>query len=379
MRDGISIWKSEKHGCYIFQVSFRDLEGKRKRIQRRAKTKSEAERRALDLARSPELQTSREIDVKIADLLDKYINEQRPRIRSSSLGNSVHLIQLYLLPVLGSQRVSTVKVDAIEQLLLNLYDRGLAVGTVNTVRVKAHALFQFAMRKGLISENPVRLVRPFVCQGEDKTQVRSPWTAVEARAALAAFRGTNLEVFLSLALATGMRKGEILALRWKDINFENSTIRVQRSRGERKILTTSNEVSIGVIEGPTKTSSSNRVLAMSQGLFRVLWDEFVGRQNSGSVDPEQHVILGVKGKPISISYLTKSFNCELEKSSIRRIRIHDIRHTVATLALEHGAPLEEVSQGFGHKGIEVTKRIYGSSVQGLADRFVDRVSQALFD
>ena len=81
---------------------------------------------------------------------------------------------------------------------------------------------------------------------------------------------------------------------------------------------------------------------------------------------------------MSPSYLTRAFNRRLKASGVRRIRIHDLRHTVAHLALEAGVLLEEISQGFGHTGVEITKRTYAPAVQALSDRFAKKVSTILF-
>jgi integrase len=93
---------------------------------------------------------------------------------------------------------------------------------------------------------------------------------------------------------------------------------------------------------------------------------------------DQHLILGANGSPMAPSYLTRAFNRKLEQAGIRRIRIHDLRHTVAYLALEAGVALVEISQGFGHNGVEVTKRTYAPAVQALSDRFARQVSKLLF-
>lgn len=378
MRDGTSVWYSEKYKRWIFQVSFRDSRGKRVTIQRRAKTKSEAERRAIDLARSPNLKAMRSTSLDVEVLIGRYVEYQNMRIRSSSLANSVHLLRLYVVPVMGTRNIEKVDSAAIEDLMISLARANLRTSSINTVRAKVHALFAFAFRQGLVDSNPVKNVPRYAELGSKPSQVQQPWSLVEARSALAAFRGSDLEAFLVIALSTGMRKGEILGLRWSDVNFGNLTLKIQRSRGERRQIGPTGNIEIKLTYGAPKTQASTRTLPMSEDLAASLIRLRDQRFQGSSLIPEEHLILGANGAPMSPSYLTRAFNRKLKASGVRRIRIHDLRHTVAHLALEAGVLLEEISQGFGHTGVEITKRTYAPAVQALSDRFAKKVSTILF-
>lgn len=378
MRDGTSVWYSEKYKRWIFQVSFRDSRGKRVTIQRRAKTKSEAERRAIDLARSPNLKAMRSTALDVQGLIGRYVEYQNMRVRSSSLANSVHLLRLYVVPVMGTRNIEKVDAAAIEDLMTSLARANLRTSSINTVRAKVHALFAFAFRQGLVDSNPVKNVPRYAELGSKPSQVQQPWSLIEARSALAAFRGSDLEAFLVIALTTGMRKGEILGLRWSDVNFGNLTLKIQRSRGERRQIGPTGNIEIKLTEGAPKTQASIRTLPMSDDLAASLMRLRDQRFEGSSLIPEEHLILGANGAPMSPSYLTRAFNRKLKASGVRRIRIHDLRHTVAHLALEAGVLLEEISQGFGHKGVEITKRTYAPAVQALSDRFAKKVSTILF-
>lgn len=378
MRDGTSVWYSEKYKRWIFQVSFRDSRGKRVTIQRRAKTKSEAERRAIDLARSPNLKAMRSTALDVEGLIGRYVEYQNMRIRSSSLANSVHLLRLYVVPVMGTRNIEKVDSAAIEDLMISLARANLRTSSINTARAKVHALFAFAFRQGLVDSNPVKNVPRYAELGSKPSQVQQPWSLVEARSALAAFRGSDLEAFLVIALSTGMRKGEILGLRWSDVNFGNLTLKIQRSRGERRQIGPTGNIEIKLTDGAPKTQASIRTLPMSEDLAASLIRLRDQRFQGSSLIPEEHLILGANGAPMSPSYLTRAFNRKLKASGVRRIRIHDLRHTVAHLALEAGVLLEEISQGFGHTGVEITKRTYAPAVQVLSDRFAKKVSTILF-
>lgn len=378
MRDGISVWFSAKEQRWVFQISYKDETGKRHRIQRRAKSKSEANRRALDLARSLHLKAMVTRSNRFDELMKDYASTMTHQVRPNSLAASMHLLTLYVYPVFGKKKIDEIKVPQVAELLNKLRTSGLSVNTVNTVRAKFHALMQFALSQGRIDLNPVSRVKPLKSKLGDETQVKAPWSLGEVRDVLRAFSGHFLEVFLLFALTTGMRKGEILGLQWRDIDFDNKHVRVEKSRGERRSLNPDQSISVSVEVGPTKTKSSNRHLPLTNRLIDHLVELRRSRELRGhSTGPEDYLVLGAKGQPISPSYLAKAIATQLRAHEIRQIRIHDTRHTVAVLALEDGVPLEEVSQGLGHSGVEITKRIYAPAVQGLSDRFVNRMDQII--
>lgn len=378
MRDGISVWYSAKEQRWVFQVSYKDETGKRHRIQKRAKTKSEANRRALDLARSPHLKTLVTRNNRFDELIKDYASTMTHQVRPNSLAASMHLLNLYVRPVVGKKKINEISVPQVAELLNKLRTSGLSVNTVNTVRAKFHALMEFALTQGRIDFNPVSRVKPLKYKLGDETQVKAPWSLGEVQNVLRAFSGHFLEVFLLFALTTGMRKGEILGLQWRDIDFENKQVRVEKSRGERRSLNADQSISVSIEVGPTKTQSSNRHLPLTTRIIDHLVELRRRRQLIGhSIGPEDFLVLGANGQPISPSYLGKSIANQLRVNNVRRIRIHDIRHTVAVLALENGVPLEELSQGFGHSGVEITKRTYAPVVQGLSDRFVNRMDQII--
>jgi integrase len=377
-RDGISVWPAKAASYWVFQVSYRDDSGQRRRIQRRANTKTEAYRRAQDLQRSLQFNANSVERARFDELLTDYTETMRHQVRPNTLATSVHLMKLYVSPTLGSKLVNGITVTDVSNLLNRLKAKGLTVGTVNTVRAKLHAIMQFALMQSKVNFNPVSRVRPLRLQQGDRTQVKPPWTLEEVKLVLKAFQGSFLEAFVLIALTTGMRKGEILGLQWRDIDFGENQIRVEKSRGEKRKLNSNLSVSTSNEVGPTKNMSSIRVLPLTAKVRACLEELREARRHLGVAAGESDfVVLGMGGEPISPSYLGKAIARTLSANGIRQIRIHDTRHTVAVLALEAGVPLEEISQGLGHSGIEITKKTYAPMVRALSDRFVNRMDQLL--
>lgn len=378
MRDGISVWFSERENRWVFQVTYKDQTGKVRKIQRRAKSEREAHIRANDLARSSSLKNAHLKKPKFDQLLEQYAKFKASKMLLSSLANNLHILKLYASPFFKDLRVDQITPDQVANWMDALEGRGLKTQTINTARSKLSAILNFACQKKYVESNPVAYVPRHHQQPGAPTQVQSPWDLYETRQALRAFKGHLLEPFVVLGITTGMRKGEILGLRWSDIDFANSQIRVRRSRGERRVAISPSEFVVRVEDGPTKTASSLRSLPLTPVLREVLEGHQKYLQSIGQeVSPNSYVICSASGTPLSPSHLGKVFRRVLEKNNIRKIRIHDLRHTAAVLALEAGVPLEAISQGLGHQGVEITKRTYAPVVPALSDRFVNQISEIL--
>ncbi len=378
MGNGVSVWKSKNAQTWIFQVSYKDADGNRRRIQRRAKSKREALARANEILRSPKLNQMHERKPTVSELIRHYKADQENRMRSSTLANNLHLLGLYSVPQFGNRRIDSLTAPMVSKWMQDLKGKGLKISTINTARAKLHALFQFAVQRELLDANPISKVPPFKAQANSSTQVCDPWSLEEAKSALAAFKGNLIEIFVAFALTTGMRKGEILALRWCDIDFESNQIRISKSRGEKRIVLSDERVITAVEDGFVKTRASLRSLPLPSLVRHLLETRRATLLSEGHAPNDQdYVVTGENRQAISPSFLAKVFKRTLQIHGIRRIRIHDLRHTSAVLALEAQVPLEDVSQGLGHNGIEVTKRIYAPVVPALSDRFVNRISEVL--
>jgi integrase len=376
--DGISVWLDPKSNRWIVQCRIVHPGQKPLKIQRRARSKREAIRIGQELRLSAS-SARRKVTLQTFDLvLEKYAAEKKYEVQESTLSNYVHLLRLYGATVFGSRDFRSITAAEISELLVSLRARGLSASTVNTIRSRFVDLFKFAKQRGHTDLALENCVKRHKVNHTTNSKVQMPWSVDECRKALAAFKGSALEVFVSIALTTGMRKGEILALRWGDISEKDNSLRITKSRGEKRLLTVDGRFVTKMVEGSTKTVSSLRTLELNPVVLEALERHKVQLQHLGiDVLPESYVVVGEKGNPISLSALHRTFKRVCLHEGLRLIRVHDMRHTVAVLALEAGADLVEVSQGLGHSGVEITKRVYAPIVPGLSDRFTSRVYEVL--
>jgi integrase len=200
--------------------------------------------------------------------------------------------------------------------------------------------------------------------------------------ALSAAQGTEFDLFLNIALTLGLRRGEILGLRWTDIDINAGTISVRQTLKEEKRFTASGRANVTLVTDKPKTRASERTLKIGLNALSAIQRhrEYVDglRRVAGHAwTDSQWVFVSVTGTPLHPSNVNHRFTRFCRDAQLRHIRIHDLRHTSAVLGLEAGVRLEAVSQALGHTRVDVTKSIYAPYVQVLADEFTTALDDSL--
>lgn len=266
-----------------------------------------------------------------------------------------------ILDNFSGQLVAEISTRNIRVFLKGLQEEGLAPETTNTYRSILSSLFAYAVRNKYVSENPVSVIKHFrmpkkEIQTFDSLQLTSYLNGCKELAEEEANHGNY--VALKTAAYTGMRIGEVLALRWSDIDFDNATIRVAHS------LSYSTKDKRYSLDG-TKNKRVRHVtisndLVQTLKWYKMQWMFLVKKMRN---EPEPTfanlVFLTIEGKPKHRSYLRHWHKRVLrEKGLPEDFRIHDLRHTHATLLLELGEHPKVVQERLGHKDISVTMDMY---------------------
>ena len=222
---------------------------------------------------------------------------------------------------------------------------------VQFIHAVLHQALENAVRWNLVSRNVAKLVSlPRVERYEAQTL-----TVEQARQLLEEARGSRIEVMILVALNTGMRRGELSALRWDDIDFENGLIFVRR---------TVNYVGgYGFVETEPKTKSSRRKIAVSGKLLEALkvHREQQGqmRLRAGEKWHEQGLVFCNRhGKFLFPEVVLKQFHTLLARAGLPEMRFHDLRHTMATMLLEADVHPKKVQERLGHSTIAITMDTY---------------------
>ena len=300
-----------------------------------------------------------------------------PEVRVATVEDYRYKLEHYILPTFGDRPLVSITTADVTAWLKQLHDGGKSNYTISGIKQVLGAVMKAALTFGFIGKNPVTNAPMYRKSRRTTVNVQEPWTRDEAQQVLMAIRGEPIELFATLLIYLGLRKSEALGLKWADLDFTTSTVTIKRSIREVTVTQADGTRKTTVVEGDPKTNSSRRTLVLTQPVLEALMRHRNPIKNSQRLEPEAWVFSSPSGTVQRPGNLARSFNRVLEKSVLRQIRIHDIRHTALLLAIEMGISIEAVSQGAGHSRLDTTKSIYAPYSQTLADTFSQGLSRGL--
>ena len=359
-KGGGSVFYHEGKGKWVAQLTWVDpATGRKLKREKHCATRKEAEQalaqmvaeQARGLLMDPSRLTTRDFALEYLRRLER--EGLRP--------NSIRLAQgelAYALPSLkdpkahdplGRMRLQEVKPVHVRAAVDRVIEAGYVPRTVARVLMRLKALFREALHLELVARNPAEAIQVRLPKGEKAARALEPEEVARLLEAAEASRSRDMALLLRLMLETGLRRGEALALQWGDVDLERGEVRVWRAWakvGSRGAFT------------PLKTPTAKRVVPLPLGLLRRLKarkEELLERLNPEEVDG-LHLVGGVK--PVDPDAFNHYLRRLAEKAGLGRVRVHDLRHTWATLALSRGIPLEVVSERLGHASPTITLNVY---------------------
>lgn len=286
-----------------------------------------------------------------AQYLESWLETTKHTLKPRTWKRYTELVRLHIIPIIGSISLSKLTAQQVQALYARKMEQGLSSTTVHHLHAVLHRALDRAVRLGLVYRNASDMVdAPRMRHHEMATLA-----AEQARALLTAAKGDRLEALYVLALATGMRQGELLALKWRDVDLEGGSLQVR--------ATLQNTGSEYLITEP-KTASSRRRVALPVAAVDALRHhrerQAVERAQLGAAWEDNDLVFpNGLGRPLdNINLLKYWFLPLLKKAGLPRIRFHDLRHTAATLLLGQGVNIKVVSEMLGHADVSITLRVY---------------------
>lgn len=295
----------------------------------------------------------------------------KPELAITAWTNYGDVLRTYVLPYIGSVRLADLSPMDIKRWHGDLLDHGRRDGTplaVNSVKL-AHRVLHRALADGVrwnvLPSNPASAVR--VPKGEHKEM--SVWTSEEARRFLDSLEQDRLRGLWALALHTGMRRGELAGLRWNDVDLEEATLTVSQQR------TTAGSKTVTM--APKARSQRQLLLAdPTVSSLREHLDRQASERFSGGVAwvESGYVFVDESGEPLLPQRITKMFAAAIARADVPTIRLHDVRHTMATNALAVGVHPKVVQEQLGHSTIAVTMDTYSHVPQAVRRESAGRIA-----
>ena len=334
-----------KDGRYEAAVFLQTTSGFRKRVRVYGSTRAAVHTKLVEIkgqaARGVPLPDK---ECTLANYLDHWMRayvvvQQRP----ATVDRNEQVIRRYLKPNLGAFKLSALSVRTVQTYLNREIEAGQSLATVHNIRKVLSAALTWAMRQELVFRNVARLVQLPQYQPNEA----EPSTIDETRKFLRKAQGSSLYLAYLLLAIYGFRRGEVLGLQWDDIDLVERRIRVrrqlQRSGGELRL-------------SDLKTAAGRRDVPIVGLIETVLLSH---RTANGVGAPTQQLLFTTEsGKPIEPRNFYRTFQRFCKDNGLRRIKVHDLRHTSATTLKNLGVPDRDIQTILGHADVDTTRRIY---------------------
>lgn len=351
-------------------------DGKRRQRQKRGfRTKKEAQeacRKALEALRSTDPEPVQPPTV--AEFLEQWLQHTRRNVSLSSYASYERTVRLHLVPDLGQIRLDQLTPLQIEQAHTAAAERGISPVQIRTNHSRLTTALRRAVRWRLLDRNPAEDVDPPRVPrrevGDERVRALSD---AEAKRYLQHARG-SFRLASLIALATGLRRGEVLGLRWQDLDLDAGKLRV-RQTVEPPIKGS------GLIIGPPKTESSRRDLRIPASLVAELRRARAEQAQKRLLGAEWHdhdlVLCTDQGQPIAPRTLNNWHHDTRRSAELPGLRFHDLRHTHATTLLRDGVDITTVSKRLGHSSVSMTLNVYSHVLPDMQELAAQRADAAL--
>ena len=342
--------KDKKTGKWLIQYRYTDWQGKRRKSTKRGfATKREAE----EWLRNFLITQKADFDMKFEDFWKMYCADMETRLREHTMRTKKYIVELKILPYFGNKRVNDITAADIRQWQNELIKMGYSPTYLKTINNQLSAIFNYAVRYYDLKSNPCAKAGSM---GKSKAEEMDFWTGEEFRKFIDSVMNKRLSYMAFMTLYwTGMRMGELLALNPKDVDLEKRTISITKSYqrlGKKDVIT------------PPKTPKSKRVITIPEFLVADIKDY---------IDSLYELQENDRLFPITKYYLEHEMQRGIKESGVKRIRVHDLRHSHASMLIELGFSPLEIANRLGHEKVETTLNTYAHLYPNKQTKLAERL------
>jgi integrase len=340
------------------------------------KTKSEALHK-VELARSAYLTGVITLDDRrtFREWAESWLINSAPlNCKASTVTWYRDMLTRHAIPILGNLRLQQIRPLHIDNVMASLESQGKATGTQRGVRSAINVVLAGAERNELIQSNPVRKTQPPKVKDASKVRNPEPFKEEQIPDLVRLMNEDPRGIIYLFLLATGMRRGEALAITWKDFgeSDEGFSVRISKQLQELRIIAPDGGTTVERTLSTPKTTSGYRDVPITKELWENLKNHRNKQRSQGfGWNDEEPIFQSKVGTPYWPSNVTSAWTRFLKRAGLKHTQLHGLRHTFATLSLKNGAPLESVTQTLGHSRLEITKNLYARRIPGASRKTVD--------
>lgn len=274
-------------------------------------------------------------------------------------------LRLHIAPAIGARKLTALKPEHISRMLSDLIAAGQS-RTAQLCFVLVRAALTAAVRDRRIRHNPCDALSP----PRHRPAPPKWWTPEELRTFVAKTAHSPFCAAWQLALCCGLRRGELIGLRWLDVDRSAGLLRI---RNQRQRIT-----GVGVIDAPPKSASGVRDIPIPPGLMQILDEHAVSQQAAALLIGIKPVyVVSPDGRPISPEAIGDALAADIAAAGVRPINLHGLRHSMATLALSLGVSMRVLQTILGHSSYSTTANIYTHVLHTDQAEALDKINRSM--
>lgn len=364
-----SIFRRKSDGKWVGSLHLGYGNGRRQRRAFYGATQQEVRRKLAEATRNHEqgLRPLSERE-KVGDFLTRWLNA-RTDLRPNTVRGYEAMLRVRIIPVIGHLKLARLRADDLDALYAQLLADGLSVKSVRLAHAILHRALHQALKWGLVAANVADIAEPPSAPRREFHTL----TAEEAARLLAEARGDRYHALYTLAITTGLRQGELLGLRWSDLDLDGAVLsvaqQVYRLGGKWQYSAPKTKAGRRTVALPASAVEALRQHRLRQA------EERLRVKNWQDLDL---VFANEEGRPLERGNLVRrSFEPLLEAAGLPRIRFHDLRHACASLMLAGGVHPKVVQERLGHSSIAVTMDVYSHVMPGMDQAAAEKMDNIL--
>lgn len=357
---------------YRVRINYTDTLGRSKQIERTAYGSDEAKRLERELSQSVKAETPA-ANLTVGKLYEEYIAAKKHEIRASTMIKKQQIITLHVLPYLAEAKLDKLTAPVLQKWKQDIESEEYSIRTRKNIYSEFRAMLNFGVKMDYLSKNPLLKVGNFHAPLEEIEEMKF-YTPDEflpyinaarnfAEKDTADLSAWGYYVFFCIAFFTGMRKGEINALTWRDIR--NGEISITKSLNQK--LSGGDQIT------PPKNKSSVRTIQIPNALQAVLSDHYNRSKNMANFSDMYNVCGGIRAlRDSSIANANERFALA---AGVKTIRIHDFRHSHASYLISEGINIQEIARRLGHADVSITLKTYAHLYPKESERALNALNK----
>lgn len=358
----------QRGDSYRVMISYTE-NGKRRQVTKTVHTKREAEKIRTEILTHIDNGTLAEPKGKLGEFLNRWLEEYAvPNLSPTTVQGYKYIIFTSINPNLGNVNLKNLRPEHLQKYYANKLLKGLSTTTIRHHAMILHRVLEHAVKWGLLVRNPADAVSPPKMRHNEMKILQQQ----NIETVLSETQKTPYYALFFTALMTGMRRSELLGLRWVDVNLPLAELSVNRVMHRLQ--------NHEVIYRTPKTEKSRRIIALSPATCKVLrdhWERQVGLRAHFNIPVRDSdlVFSEFNGRPYNPHTISQAWRRIVGKLDLKGVRFHDLRHTCASMLLQQGVHPKIVQERLGHSSISITLDLYSHVVPGLQHAAADKMDE----